>query len=142
MTPDRYQELLRSNMCYTIDSTDQILFLSPGGNLLIEINNISSSSSGESFADNDSRILIFVYPSLNAKSELHVKQLVSNEAIVLIKSENDGEATSYKLTIDEYNEEVSLKIWDFPEDGKTIIPQKEILGIHKKLWKPQNFTRP
>ena len=142
MTLDRYQELLSSNNCYTIDNNIQLVLLSPNGRLLIEIDYFSHIEDSEGIEDDsNNRILIFVYPALNLHPELKVTQVVGNKVMIMSDSKNSDKATSYNLFIDEENEEVTLKVNDFPNVGEKFISEKEVIGIHKKLWKPQSVVK-
>lgn len=142
MTFDRYQELLKSNGCYVIDNNNQLVLLSSNGKLLIEINCIPVEAIGDELNKNiEHQIIVFVYPASNNHPELQVNQVTANKVMIMSDCENIDQATSYELTIDENNEEVFLRIYDFPNVGKMYISQKEISGIHKKLWKPHGFIK-
>jgi|SRR5690554_2947676 len=137
MTVDRYQALLRSNNCYTLESNAQLLLLSPRCKFLIAINYFANNDANDSVNDDaTNKILIFVYPAVNLPSQVEIFQVLSDNTMILTNSHDCEKAIGYSLRIDEEKDEVILKVHDFPNVGRNLISEKEVIGIHKKLWRP------
>jgi hypothetical protein len=129
MTIERYQELLNDSSVIKIGDSDNIYFSSENGKLFITFSFYNRGLPGTNNSDISRRIELTVNHNAGFGENKPKLYNARNESLILVNSDDENTAMTFKLKINEEGGNVSVRLDEMPEEGYQLITAEERDGI-------------